>query len=108
MNHTLIKQTVTYAEKNLEKLMRKRTIPDHSHYTDKCRVFKLSIYDSSHEMPKKIPVILQDKSDYDYHFIIKEFIEEVVGQLECLGENTKKQITFSIQTNTQKLVILKP
>ena len=51
-------------------------------------------------MPKKISVVLQDKSDYDYHFIIKELIEEVDGQLECLGENTKKQITFSIQTNT--------
>ena len=59
-------------------------------------------------MPKKIPVVLQDKSDYDYHFSIKELTEEVVGQLECLGENTKKQITFSIQANTQKLVILKP
>ena len=107
MNHTLIKQTVTYAEKNLEKLMRKRTIPDHSHYRGKCRLFTLSIYNSSYKMPKKIPVVLQDKSDYDYHFIIKELIEEVDGQLECLGENTKKQITFSIQTNTQKLVILK-
>ena len=108
MNHTLIKQTVTYPEKNLDKLMRKRTIPDHSHYTGKCRLFTLSIYNSSYKMPKKIPVVLQNKSDYDYHFIIKELIEEVDGQLECLGEKTKKQITFSIQTNTQKLVILKP
>ena len=41
-------------------------------------------------MPKKISVVLQDKSDYDYNFIIKELIEEVGGQLECLGENTKK------------------
>ena len=51
-------------------------------------------------MPKEIPVVLQDETDYDYHFIIKQFIEEVDGQFECLGENTKKQITFSIQTNT--------
>ena len=107
MNHTLIKKIVTYAEKNLEKLMRKRTISDHFHYTGKCRVFTFSKYKSSYKMPKEIPVVLQDKSDYDYHFIIKELIEEVDGQLECLGENNKKQITFSIQTNTQKLVILK-
>ena len=108
MNHTLIKQTVTYAEKNLEKLMRKGTTPDHSHYTGKWRAFTLSIYNSSYEMPKEIPVVLQDETDYDYHFTIKELIEEVDGQLVCLGENTKKQITFSIQPNTQKLVILKP
>ena len=96
MNHTLIKQTVTYAEKNSEKT----TIPDHSHYAGKCRVFTLSIYNSRYKMPKEIPVVLQDETDYDYHFIIKQLIEEVDGQFECLGENTKKQITFSIQTNT--------
>ena len=103
MNHTLIKQTVTYTEKNLDKLMRKSTILDHSHYTGKCRVFALSIYNSSYKMPKKILVVLQDETDYDYHFVIKELIKKVDEH-----ENTKKQITFSIQTNTQKLVILKP
>ena len=108
MNHTLIKQTVTYTEKNLDKLMRKSTILNHSHYTGKCRVFTLSIYNSSYKMPKKILVVLQDETDYDYHFVIKELIKKVDEHLECLGENTKKQITFSIQTNTQKLVILKP
>ena len=59
-------------------------------------------------MPKEINVVLQDETNYDYHFIIKELIEKVDGQLECLGENTKKKIAFLIQTNTQKLMILKP
>ena len=59
-------------------------------------------------MPKEINVVLQDETDYDYHFIINELIEKVDGQLECLGENIKKKITFLIQTNTQKLMILKP
>ena len=59
-------------------------------------------------MPKEIPVVLQDETDYDYHFIIKELIEGIDGQFECLGGKTKKQITFSIQTNTEKLVIPKP
>ena len=91
MNHTLIKQTVTYAETNLEKLMRKTTIPDHSHYTGKCRVFTLSIYNSRSKMPKEIPVVLQDETDYDYHFIIKKLIEEIDGQFECLGEIRKNR-----------------
>ena len=35
-------------------------------------------------------------STYDYHFIIKELAEEVEGELECLGENTEKYITFLV------------
>ena len=35
-------------------------------------------------------------STYDYHFIIKELAGEFECQLECLGKNTKKYITFSI------------
>ena len=35
-------------------------------------------------------------SAYDCHFIIKELAEEIEGELECLGENTEKYITFSM------------
>ena len=35
-------------------------------------------------------------STYDYHFIRKELAEEFEGEFECLGENIKKYITFSI------------
>ena len=30
------------------------------------------------------------------HFIIKELAEEFEEELECLGENTEKYITFSV------------
>ena len=33
---------------------------------------------------------------YDYHFIIKQLAKEFDHQLECLGENTEKYITFSV------------
>ena len=33
---------------------------------------------------------------YDYHLIIKELAEEFEGELECLGQNTEKYITFSV------------
>ena len=33
---------------------------------------------------------------YGYHFIIKELAEEFEGEFECLGENTKKYVTFSV------------
>ena len=40
-------------------------------------------------------------SAYDYHFIIKELAEEFEGELECLGENTEKYITFSVPVKKQ-------
>ena len=33
---------------------------------------------------------------YDYHFIINKLTKEFDGQLECLGENTEKYISFSV------------
>ena len=35
-------------------------------------------------------------STYDYHFMINQLAKELKGRLECLGENTKKYITFSV------------
>ena len=35
-------------------------------------------------------------STYDYHFIIKNLAKKFEGEIECLGENTEKYITFSV------------
>ena len=32
----------------------------------------------------------------DYHFIIKQLLEEFKRQFKCSGENTEKYITFSV------------
>ena len=45
---------------------------------------------------KKIPLVFHNGSTYDYHFIIKELVEEFEGQFDCLGENTEKDITLSV------------
>ena len=34
---------------------------------------------------KKIPVYFHNRSNYDYHFIIKDLAEEFKKQLTCLG-----------------------
>ena len=47
-------------------------------------------------MPKEIPVIFHNGSTYDYHFIVKELAEEFKGEIECLGENIEKYITFLV------------
>ena len=48
------------------------------------------------KVSKEIPVVIHNGSTYDYHFIIKQLAEEFKGQIECLGENTEKYITFSV------------
>ena len=49
-----------------------------------------------YKIPKEIPVLFHNCSTYDYHFVIKELAQEFEGELECLGENTEKCITFSV------------
>ena len=47
-------------------------------------------------MPKKIPIVFHNGSNYDYHFIMKEFEGKFTKQFTCLWENTKKYITFIV------------
>ena len=54
------------------------------------------IYNSKDSVPKKIPRVFHNGSNYDYHFIIKELAEKFKKQFTCLGENTEKYITFTI------------
>ena len=46
---------------------------------------------------KKITIFFHNESNYDYNFIIKELAEEFKKQFTCLGENTEKYITFTVQ-----------
>ena len=49
-------------------------------------------------MPKKTASLnFQNGSNYNYHFIIKELAGEFKKQFTCLGENTEKYITFTVQ-----------
>ena len=55
-----------------------------------------SICNLKYSVPKKIPIVFHNGSNYDYHFIIKELAEEFKKQFTCLGENTEKYITFTV------------
>ena len=50
----------------------------------------------TYKTPKEFHVVFHIVSNYDYHFIIKQLAEEFEGQLESLGENTKKYIMFTV------------
>ena len=55
-----------------------------------------SICNLKYSVPKKIPIVFHNGSNYDYHFIIKELAEEFKKQFTCLGENTEKYKTFTV------------
>ena len=50
---------------------------------------------------KEISLLLHNGSVCDYHFIIKYLVREFKGYFECLGENTKKYISFTVPLNTK-------
>ena len=68
-------------------------VRDHCHYTGKYCAD--NICNLRYKVPKEIPLVFHNGSTYDYHFTIKELVEEFEGNFECLGENTEKYITFS-------------
>ena len=49
-----------------------------------------------YSVPKKIPIVFYNGSNYDYLFIIKELAEEFKKQFTFSGENTEKNINFTI------------
>ena len=47
-------------------------------------------------MPKEIPIVFHNGSNYDYHFTMKNLANNFEGQFECLAENTEKYKIFSV------------
>ena len=69
---------------------------DDCHYTGEYRGAAYSICNLKNSVPKKVPIAFHNGSNYDYHFIIKEFAEEFKKQFTCLKENSGKYITFTV------------
>ena len=83
--------------KELSKSINYQKVRDHCHYTGKYGGSAHSICNLKFNVPDETPVFFHNGSNYDYHFIIKEFANEFEGQYECLRENTKKYKIFSVQ-----------
>ena len=92
------KQKLCYiCKKEFDKSDKKHhKVRDHCHYTRKYRGAAHNICNLRYKVPKEIPVVFDNGSTYDYHFIIKELVKEFNGNFDCLGENTEKYITFSV------------
>ena len=82
--------------KKLPKGTSYQKVTDHCHYAATYRSAAHSICNLKFNVPIEIPVVFHSASNYDYHFIIKELANEFDGKLDCLGENTEKNKTFSI------------
>ena len=55
-------------------------VGDHCHFTGKYRGAAPNAFNLKYKAPKEIPLVFQNGSTYDYHFIIKEQAEEFKGQ----------------------------
>ena len=56
-------------------------VRDHCHYTGEYRGVAHSICNLKYSVPKKTPIVFCNRSNYDYHFILKELEEEFKKQL---------------------------
>ena len=73
-----------------------RKVRDHCHYTGRFRGAAHSICNLRYKIQWEIPVVLHNGSTYDYHFIIRELAKQFKGNMECIGENMEKYITFKV------------
>ena len=54
-----------------------RKVRDHCHYTGEYRGTAHSICNLKYSVPKEVPLVFDNGSNYDYRFIIKELAEEL-------------------------------
>ena len=73
-----------------------RKVRGHCQYTGEYRDVAHSIYSLKNSVPKKVPIVFHNGSNYNYHFIIKELAEEFKKPFTCLGENAEKDLTFTV------------
>ena len=79
-----------------KKFRKYRKVRGHDHYTGKFRGAAHSICNLRYKTQREIPVVINNGSNYDYHFIINALAKEFKdNNIDYLGENTEKYITFS-------------
>ena len=76
-------------------------IRDHCHYPGEYRGVGHDISNFKDSLPKEISIILDNGSNYDYHFIIEEIAEEFGKQVTCLAKNSQIKLLKKV-TRTDK------
>ena len=88
-----MQKAVIFANKCLKDKKYHKT-RDHCHYTDKYRGPAHSICNLKYSVTKKNPIVFDNRSKWDYNFIVKALAEEL--QFSCLGKSTERYITFTV------------
>ena len=73
----------------------KKKVRDHCHYTRKLRGAAHSECNLKYKVPNEIPIIIHN-GIYDTHFMLNQLAIEFKGELNCIGDNMEKYITFSV------------
>ena len=82
-------------DKDDKSYINRKKVKDHCHYTGKFRGPAHSIFNLKYKVPKEIPIIIHNAT-YDTHFMLNELAIEFKGELNCIGDNMVKYITFSV------------
>ena len=82
-------------DKDNKDYINRKKVKDHCHYTGKFRGAAHSKCNLNYKVQKEIPIIIHNAT-YDTHFIINQLAIEFKGELNCIGDNMEKYITFSV------------
>ena len=80
-------------DKDDKDYINRKKVKDHCHYTGKFRGPAHSICNLKYKVPKEIPIIIHNAS-YDTHFMLNQLAIEFKGELNCIGDDMEKYITF--------------
>ena len=61
---------------NMLKIKKYYKVRDHCHYTGEYRGAAHRMCNLKYSVPKEIPIVFHNGSNYDYHFTIKELAKE--------------------------------
>ena len=87
-----------------ENYKNRKKVKDHCHYTGIFTGAAHSIWNLNYKVPKNIPIIIHNAT-YDAHFLINQLAKEFKGELDCIGENMGKYITFSTPVKKNTMMV---
>ena len=73
----------------------RKKVKDHCHYTGNLRGADHSKCNLNYKVQEEIPIIIHNAT-YDIHFILNQLAIEFKGELNCIGDNIERYITFSV------------
>ena len=82
-------------DKDDENYTNRKKVKDRCHYTVKFRGAAHGKCNLNYKVLKDIPLIIHN-ANYDTHFIINQLAEEFKGELDSIGENMEKYITYFV------------